>query len=121
VGLPAALVAARALLRLTERWVVLVPAGLVVKDHTSLLDPMLFRREDIARFGPAPADTAATDLTAGAFGLALELRLRTPYEVAQVVPGSAEPRSRDLDALLVTPTRPGALVADAARRRLGLT
>ena len=35
----------RALVRLAERWVVLVPAGLVVKDHIALLDPMLFRRE----------------------------------------------------------------------------
>jgi hypothetical protein len=118
LGLPAAFLSGRALLSLTQRWVVLVPAGLVVKDHTSLLDPMLFRREDIARFGPAPSDTKAADLTAGAFGLALELRLRTPYEVSQVTTRDAEPLARDLEALLVTPTRPGALVADAVRRRL---
>jgi hypothetical protein len=118
VGLPAALISARALLRLAERWVVLVPAGLVVKDHTALLDPMLFRREDIAGFGPAPADTTAVDLTAGTFGLALELRLHTPYQVSQVTTRDEKPQARELDSLLITPTRPGALVADAVRRRI---
>ncbi|MGE3835634.1 MAG: hypothetical protein AB7H43_12705 [Acidimicrobiia bacterium] len=118
VGVPAAAVAARALLGLAQRWIVLVPAGLVVKDHTALLDPMLFRREDIAHLRPAPADSDAADLTAGTFGLALELRLRTPNEVSQVVRRDEKPVARELEALLVTPTRPGALVADAAGRRI---
>jgi hypothetical protein len=116
-GWPAAYVAGRALAGLTRRWVVLVPAGLVVKDDSTLLDPLLFRRPDIARLGPAPADTPAVDLTAGAFGLALELRLATPYKVVRVGP-DRRPVPDQLEALLVTPTRPGALVADAARRRI---
>jgi hypothetical protein len=118
VGMPAAVVSARALVRLTERWVVLVPAGLVVKDHTVLVEPMLFRREDIERLGPAPAGSDATDLTAGTFGLALELRLAVSYQVSQVIGRGQKPVPRDLDAVLVTPTRPGALVAEAARRRI---
>jgi hypothetical protein len=118
VGLPAAWVATRALVRLTERWVVLVPAGLVVKDHTALVEPMLFRREDIARFGPAPAGSTSTDLTAGSWGLALELQLLVPYQVSQVTADSGQPHARELQAVLVTPTRPGALVAEAGRRRI---
>lgn len=118
VGVPTAWLLFRALVRLAERWVVLVPAGLVVKDHIALLDPMLFRREDIESFGPAPADSDAVDLTAGTFGLALELRLRTPYQVSQVAGRAGSPQARQLDALLVTPTRPGALIADASRRRV---
>ena len=117
VGMPLAVVLVRALHALTMRWLVMVPAGIVVKDHLVLAEPFLFRRTDVASLAPAPADTDAVDLTAGAFGLALELRLRTPVEVVRVV-GRNRSATAELGALLVTPTRPGAALADAGARRL---
>ncbi|MBW8827535.1 MAG: hypothetical protein JF603_14465 [Acidobacteria bacterium] len=116
-GLPLAVVLVRALHALTLRWLVMVPAGIVVKDHLVLGDPVLFRRTDVTSIRVAPADTDATDLTAGAFGLALELRLRSPVEVA-VVTGRATTGVTELVAVLVTPTRPGAMLADAGAGRL---
>jgi hypothetical protein len=119
VGLPAVVLAWRALYALTQRWAVLVPAGLVLKDHVVLADPMLFRRADIDRLGAAPAGTDAVDLTAGAFGLAVELRLRASQQVVREIAG-ALPEPVVVDAVLFTPTRPGRLVRDAEARRIAV-
>jgi hypothetical protein len=118
VGAPLAVVLARALHSLTQRWVVFVPAGLVLKDHLALLDPVLLRRHLVTSFGPAPAESDALDLTARAPGLALEVRLREPVPLAQVSPGRRGSETRSPDALRFTPTRPGAVLAEAERRRL---
>lgn len=118
VGVPAAVVCARALHQLSNRWAVLVPAGLVLKDHVVVLDPVLFRRQAIEVLRPAPAGTDALDLTARSPGLALELRLKEPENLVLTVPGSKEPRYGKSSRLLFSPTRPGALLADAGARRI---
>ncbi|MEA3018525.1 MAG: hypothetical protein QOI47_49 [Actinomycetota bacterium] len=118
LGAPLAFVLARALHSVAVRWAVLVPAGFVLKDHLSLLDPVLFRRTDIEVLRAAPADTNALDLTAGALGLALELRLRGPQRIDRMRPVRRGAEPYEADALLCTPTRPRALLADAASRRI---
>lgn len=119
VGLPVAAAAVRALHGLARRWVVLVPAGLVLHDQHALVEAVLFPRPTIRRLGPAPADAAATalDLTQRALGLALELELSEPTVVS---PRRADKRVEvaSVDRLLFTPTRPGALLAVAAGRRI---
>lgn len=122
LGAPAGVVSIRALHGLSRRWVVFVPAGLVLHDHHALVDPVLFPRSSIHRLGPAPAtagDDGALDLTLGALGLALELRLGDDAEIV--------PRRRDrrvevahVQRLLFTPTRPGVLLREAARRRIAV-
>ena len=52
VGMVIAAVAARSLHSLARRWLVFVPAGLVIHDHMSLTDPVLFKRTAIVGFGP---------------------------------------------------------------------
>ena len=118
VGVPLAVVLARALHSLTQRWAVFVPAGLVLKDHLALLDPVLLRRHLVRSFGPARAGSDALDLTARAPGLALEVRLREPVPLATVTPGRRGSEARSPEALRFTPTRPGAVLAEAERRRL---
>jgi hypothetical protein len=117
VGLPAAWWGVRTLHTLSRRWVVLVPAGLVLHDPLAVVDPVLVRRASVRSFGPAPADTDALDLTRGALGLALELRLAEPVPLL-VVRGRGASESVSTDHLLVTPARPGALLVEARRRRL---
>lgn len=120
VGLPAAAVAIRALHGLARRWVVFVPAGMVLHDHHALVDPVLFPRPSISGLRPAPAEAGgAMDLTLRSLGLALELELREPLEVA--------PRRTDravqvepVQRLLFAPTRPGELLAEARRRRIAV-
>ena len=119
VGLPLAAVAVRALHGLARRWVVFVPAGLVLHDRHALVEPVLFPRRSIRRLGPAPADPApeTVDLTQRALGLALELELS---EAVAVAPRRAD-RSVEvasIDRLLFTPSRPGAVLGEATARRL---
>lgn len=117
-GAGIAFVLARALHSMTVRWAVLVPAGLVVKDHLALLDPVLFRRVDIEVLRAAPADTDALDLTAGALGLALEIRLREEQHIDRMRPVRRGAEPFEAWKLVFTPTRPRALLADAATRKI---
>ncbi|MGH9231220.1 MAG: hypothetical protein ACRD07_21255 [Acidimicrobiales bacterium] len=119
VGLPVAGVAVRSMHTLARRWLVFVPNGMVVHDPLALAEPVLLRRADVRSFGPAPGDTAALDLTRGALGLALEVRLAPPVSLVLASGGrSRVNESTTAGALLVTPTRPGAVLAEARRRRL---
>jgi hypothetical protein len=121
LGWPVAFVCARALDALAHRWLVFVPAGVVLKDHITLAEPVLFKRVDVDRLGPAPADTDALDLTARSFGLALELVLREPYDLHRIIPGQQLAELGATSVLLFTPTRPGAIVQTASARRLRVT
>ncbi len=120
IGLPGAVIATRALHGLSRRWVVFVPAGMVLHDHHAMVDPVLFLRSSIRRLGPAPADPdGVLDLTRDAFGLALEVDLVEPTDIA--------PRRRDrsvqtqrADRVLFSPTRPGAVLNEAARRHIAI-
>ena len=118
VGAPVALVAARALHSLTQRWAVLVPAGLVLKDHLSVLDPVLLRRTDIEVLRPAPPGSDSLDLTAGATGLALEALLHEAVPLVRVRPGRRGGEPGRSAALRFTPTRPGLVLAEARLRRI---
>lgn len=121
IGPPLALLAARALHGLARRWVVFVPAGMVLHDPASLADPVLFPRRLIARLAAAPAQPPADaiDLTQGALGLALQLDLTEPLDVApRSASRRAEAEVRKVTTILFTPTRPGAVLAEARRRRI---
>ena len=120
VGLPAAAFAAHTLFRLSRRWLVFVPNGLVVHDHMAVAEPLPLGRRSIASIGPARADTTAADLTAQAFGMALELRLSGPVK-AGVRTGRNRSEERSLTALLVSPSRPAAVLATAERRGLTIS
>jgi hypothetical protein len=119
VGLPAAGVALRSVHTLARRWLVFVPTGVVVHDPLALAEPVLLRRADVRSFGPAPAGTTALDLTGGALGLALEVRLEPPVSLVLAAGGRlGVGEATTAGALLVSPTRPGAVIAEARRRRL---
>ena len=122
IGWPLTWWAARSLHGLSRRWLVFTPAGLVLHDPLAAVESILVIRRYLAALGPALADSAARDLTLGAFGLALEVRL------TEALPISPAPRRRlrahdevtteEIEAFLFTPTRPGVVLTEAARRRL---
>lgn len=121
VGWPLAVVVVRRTHVLSRRWLVLVPAGVVVHDPLVLSDSLLVRRADVVSVAPALADTSATDLTMGAMGLALEVRLRTPTQILtnagrRAAGGSYTAAGTPVDAVLVSPSRPGAVMAELAKR-----
>ena len=120
VGLPLAALLFRSMHGLSRRWVVFVPAGLVLHDPLALTDPVLFRRQVIEALGPAPAgsDAQALDLTQRAPGLALELVLREDVPLVLTTPGNRRGEGASAQRLLFTPTRPGAVLREAASRRI---
>jgi hypothetical protein len=117
VGWPAAAVCARALHQLSRRWIVFVPGGVVLHDRVALAEPMLFPRALVDSLGAAAPDTDATDVTAGAMGLVLELRLRQPVDI--VVRDARRGASKvDTERVSFTPARPGTVLSEARARRL---
>ena len=118
VGGAPAVVLARALHGLSRRWIVFVPAGVVVHDDLALADAMLFQRRGVTGVHPATVDTHSLDLTRGALGLALELVLAEPVTVNVTRPRTAGGEATTCTGLLFTPTRPGAVLAEARSRRL---
>lgn len=112
-----AIIGGRALHRLSRRWVVFVPAGLVLHDHMVLADPVLFERKVIESLHAAPVNTDSLDLTANAPGLPLELVLKEKVPMARVRPRQA-PETGSSARLLFSPTRPGEVLLEAARRRI---
>ncbi len=118
MGLPLAATLFRSLHGLARRWVVFVPAGLVLHDPLSLTDPVLFRRQVIESLRPARAGSKSLDLTQRAPGLALELVLREESVLMLAEPRNRLGRSTTVDRLLFTPTRPGAVLREASTRRV---
>src|SRR5438874_10563976 len=88
IGVPLAVVLVRAMHGLSRRWVVFVPAGLVLHDPMTVADPVLFQRRVVETLRPAPAGTDSLDLTQRATGLALELVLREKVPMVLVKPGN---------------------------------
>lgn len=118
LGGPLSFVLFRAMHGLSRRWLVFVPAGVVLHDHLALADPVLFRRQVVARMGPAPADTDALDLTQAAPGLGLELALTEEVPLVRARPGQRLGEAATPTRILFTPTRPGAVLREAAERGL---
>lgn len=120
VGLPLGAAIAVRLHALSRRWLVFVPAGVVVHDPLTMADPVLLPRHLLRRVGPADRDAVeegAVDLTGGALGLALELRAAEPFAVARRR-GRAGADVTTAPAVLVTPGRPATTLELAAERRL---
>ncbi|HEV7762039.1 MAG TPA: hypothetical protein VGO78_23685, partial [Acidimicrobiales bacterium] len=83
-------------------------------------DPVLFRRASVRALGPASAGTDALDLTCGALGLALEAQLVEETDLPTVAPRRGAPSATvEAQAVLFTPTRPGALLTATRARHIG--
>lgn len=108
-------VAARAFHGLSKRVAVFVPAGMTLVDPLALVDPMLFARTRTVAFGPALADSDALDLSQNALGLALQIDLDLPGELT-LRSGRARAETASASAVVFTPARPAAVLAEAARR-----
>jgi len=94
-----------------------LPAGVVLHDPLTVVDPLLLRRQSVTRLGPAGRESKALDLTQKAPGLALEIDLREEIQLALVRPGRRLGDSVTTTRMLITPTRPGALLDYARGRR----
>lgn len=119
LGVPLAAVLVRSLSALDRRWVVLVPAGLVVADPLVLIDPVLMPRatvERISRRRDLVIPALTLDLRLGTLPGTVEIRLHEPATFGR----HRRRRATMVEApgILVAPLRPDALLAAAAERRL---
>jgi hypothetical protein len=104
--------------RLSQRWFVLVPAGVVVHDPVTLSDTLMLKRSQIRQITLAPADTEAFDLTGPTSGHALEISTTESVSVVCAPVGRAAPRAVHATAILIAPSRPGKALRAAADRAL---
>jgi len=122
-GVAIAVALLRSLHSLADRWVVLVPAGLVVVDPLSLVDPVLMRREQIRSVKRSrdarPASEGGLDLRLGTLPGTIELSLREPQSFARRR-GRRDSELRDADVVLVATVRADALVRTASERRIAV-
>jgi len=119
-GAAAAWWGVKVLSRLTRRWCVLVPAGLTLVDDMALAEATLMRSGDIVSIGPAPADTEALDLSAGATGLIIGVDLSVASDFLPAVARNAVTETVTATSILVAPSRPGALIRAAHGRGMGV-
>jgi hypothetical protein len=123
VGLPLAYAMIRSLHSLARRFLVLVPAGVVVVDPLTLADPVLMRREEIVQVRraddrrPAPG---ALDLRLGSRSGTIEISLHAPHSFARRK-GRNDAALTDADVVLVAPVKTGAFVTTAGERRIATT
>jgi hypothetical protein len=109
--------------QLSRRWLVFVPAGLVVHDAVVLDETLMLPRRRIVavsanELGHGTAG-GAVDLTGPTPGLAVEITLDAATSVTLARrPSERRGRQVAVSALLLSPTRPGAVLREAERRRL---
>lgn len=105
--------------RLSLRWFVLVPAGVVVHDPVVLADTFPLRTAQVASIGLAPADTQAADLTGPASGYAIEVATtESVTAVFAFTPADPNGTAIHLRSFLIAPSRPGRALRSARARGL---
>jgi hypothetical protein len=112
----------RALHALSRRWIVLVPAGVVLADPLTLSDPTLFLREHVRALRPVEPHVATTgdalDLRLGASWGTLRISLDEPVDLLRSGRGRRGGATVDASELLVAVTRRSELLETASRRRV---
>ena len=102
---------------LSRRFLVFVPAGLVVHDHLVLAETALFRWIEVRSVERALAGTTALDLTGGALGAALEVTLDGEQTIVRAAGRARTPVVVATPAFLCRPTLLDEALAEAASRR----
>ena len=107
--------------QLSRRWLVYVPAGLVVHDNTVLSMNLMVRKQDLTQIQLANSDTRAADLTALTWGVPLELSFKESLDVSLSAIGARHLKALSLihaQAILVAPSRPGAVLRAAREKNI---
>jgi hypothetical protein len=101
--------------QLSRRWLVVVPAGVVVHDPVVLADTLMLPRRTITRVGLdglRGGSSGAADLTGPTPGVAVEIVLGEPNR-AVLAPTTSQHKGTPIEfnSIIVSPTRPGAAVS----------
>jgi len=110
--------------QLSRRWLVFVPAGVVVHDPVVLAETLMVRKHEVSSIAldemGAPATAGAADLTGESPGPVVEITLAAPA-TAVLARSPRRPTGTPIDvsAFVVAPTRPGAVLRAAKARGYG--
>jgi len=100
---------------LSERWFVVVPAGVVVHDQVVLSETVMVSRSNLAGVDLALEGTEAADFTGPAGGHAIEISVQSMITVL-LAPTKDSPRGKALhvQSFMIAPSRPGAVLRQLA-------
>lgn len=105
--------------RFSRRWLVVVPAGVVVHDEVVLGETVMVQTTNVKLARLALADTQAADLTGPAAGHALEISVKEMVTgVFAATPKEPKGRAIHMQAFLVAPSRPGRALQSLAAAKL---
>ena len=106
--------------RARRRWLVLVPAGVVVVDPLTLVDPVLMRREQIRACSRSPDQRSAHRSTCGSARSRARSCSRCEPQSFARRRGRHDAELHDAEIVLVSTVRADALVRTAGERRLAI-
>jgi len=99
--------------RFSRRWLVSVPAGLVIHDHVVLAETAMFMHNAVIEIGIETAQSEAADLSGKCAGLGLVITLKdfdtVVFAATPKTPGGS---AIHVKSMRVCPTRPGRAVTE---------
>lgn len=105
--------------RFAMRWLVIVPAGVVLHDPVVLAETLMVPRANVTYCRLAPAGTEAADLTGPAAGHAIDVGVKEMALVALAArPGAEKGSALHVQSFLVAPSRPGRALRALGAARL---
>ena len=110
----------RSLSALSQRWLVFVPAGIVLHDNMVLADPFLIRKWMIKEIGPALESTSGLDLTLSSIGMSLEVELCEPASLSLQMNPLAPPEVKEVTSFLISPSSLSGTLEEASSRSIAV-
>lgn len=98
---------------LSRRWLVFVPAGIVVHDEIVLSINLMIRKQDLLQMRLARDNSAAADLSALTWGVPLELSFNKPLDVSLTAIGAKHLKAVSAihaQSVLIAASRPGSVL-----------
>ena len=118
IGLALSFFSYRSLSALAHRWVVFVPAGIVLHDNMILTDPFLVRKPLIKQVRPALTSSDSKDLTLSSVGMCLEVELYEPANLSLSVNPLAPPDVEEVVSFFISPSLLSETIEEATKRSI---
>jgi len=99
---------------LSRRWLVFVPAGVVVHDEIVLSTNLMIRKQDLSQIQLARDNSAAADLSALTWGVPLEFSFNKPLDISLTSIGAKHLNTISAihaQSVLIATSRPGSVLS----------
>jgi hypothetical protein len=99
---------------LSRRWLVFVPAGVVIHDEIVLSTNLMIRKQDLSKIQLARENSAAADLSALTWGVPLEFLFNKPLDISLTSIGAKHLNAVSAihaQSVLIATCRPGAVIS----------